>query len=152
MSVRGKDYQIVVQPAHKFFGAVEVDAYGSRVQMADLEKTLLDCLDRPENAGDIPEVAAMVWHGKDRFDWSRLIDHAPRFKSQSLIQRLGFLIDHLSIPIDPTMRAALLAHVGKSTAYLGARSHWQTGGAYDSTWRIVNNIPRHALLAEIEVQ
>ena len=48
--------------------------------------------------------------------------------------------------------AALLAHVGKSTAYLGQRSHWQTGGTYNPTWRIVNNIPRHELLAEIEVQ
>lgn len=42
------------QPAHKFFGAMEVDACGSRVQMAEPEKTLLDCLDRPQYAGDIP--------------------------------------------------------------------------------------------------
>lgn len=48
--VRDKEYRLVTQPAHKFFGASELDAYGSRVQMAEPEKTLLDCLDRPQYA------------------------------------------------------------------------------------------------------
>ena len=36
LSVRDKDFPIVVQPVYKFFGVVEVDAYGSRVMMAVL--------------------------------------------------------------------------------------------------------------------
>ncbi len=39
--VRDKEYRLVVQPAHKFFGAVEVDAYGSRVMMAFHVENLL---------------------------------------------------------------------------------------------------------------
>ena len=58
--LRWKEYRLVLQPPHKFFGATEVDAYGSRVQMAEPEKAVLDCLDRPQYAGDIPEVAAML--------------------------------------------------------------------------------------------
>ena len=38
LTVRGKAYRLVVQPAHKFFGAVEVDAYGNQVMMAEPEK------------------------------------------------------------------------------------------------------------------
>ena len=43
LDVCGKTYG----PAYKFFGAVEVDAYGSRVMMAEPEKATVDALDRP---------------------------------------------------------------------------------------------------------
>ena len=43
LDVRGKTFG----PAYKFFGAVEVDAYGSRVRMAEPEKAIVDALDRP---------------------------------------------------------------------------------------------------------
>lgn len=150
--VRDKDFQIVVQPGYKFFGAVEVDAYGSRVLMADLEKTLVDCLDRPSFAGGVPEVAAMLWRGKDRFDWNRLTDYALRFKSQSLIQRLGYLIDTLQVPVSKPIRKKLIIHIGKSTPYLGQREQWNQNGEYNATWRIVDNVPRRELVSEIEVR
>lgn len=150
--VRDKDFQIVVQPAYKFFGAVEVDAYGSRALIADLEKTLADCLDRPSFAGGIPEVAAMLWRGKDRFDWNRLTEYVLRFKSQSLIQRLGYLIDTLQVPVSKPIRKKLITHIGKSTPYLGQREQWNQSGEYNATWRIVDNVPRRELVSEIEVR
>ena len=45
--VRDKEYRLVIQPPHKFFGAQDVNGYGSRVRMAEPEKAVLDCLDRP---------------------------------------------------------------------------------------------------------
>ena len=151
LNVRGKSYRLVVQPDRKFFGAVEVDAYGSRVMMAEPEKTLVDALDRPEYAGDVPEIAAMLWRRQGQFDWNRLADYALRVESQALIQRLGYLIDFLDIPLETTVQDRLLANIGKSTPYLGRTSQWGTGGNYDATWHIVDNVPRRELLAEIEV-
>jgi predicted transcriptional regulator of viral defense system len=152
LTVRGKSYRLVVQQAHKFFGAAEVDAYGSRVMMAEPAKTVVDALDRPGYAGGMPEVAAMLWRGQGRLDWSQLVDYALRAKSQSLIQRLGFLADLLHLPLETPLRDRLLAGIGKGTNYLGRLSQWGTGGEYDSTWRLVNNIPSQALRAEIEVR
>jgi predicted transcriptional regulator of viral defense system len=150
--VRDKEYRLVFQPAHKFFGAQDVDAYGSHVQMAEPEKAILDCLDRPQYAGDIPEVAAMLWHGKGRLDWPRLADYALRFRSQSLVQRLGHLADLLSLPIDAEARERLLRGTGKNTCYLGQPSRWGRGGAYNATWRVVDNVPRSELLGDVEVR
>jgi len=149
--VRGKEYRLVLQPPPKFFGAVEVDAYGSRVRMAEPEKAVVDALDRPEYAGDIPEIAGMLWHGQGGLDWGKLAAYSLRFESQALIQRLGYLIDLLHLPAAEPARAVLLAATGKSTPYLGRSGHWGTGGDYDATWRVVNNIPRQELLSEIEV-
>jgi len=151
LTVRGKAYRLIVQPAHKFFGAVEVDAYGSRVMMAEPEKTVVDALDRPAYAGDIPEIAAMLWRGRGQLDWDRLAAYALRVESQALVQRLGYLADLLDAPLGTSARDRLLASVSKSTPYLGRLSHWGTSGEYDATWHIVDNVPRQELLAEIEV-
>ncbi len=150
--VRDKEYRLVVQPQHKFFGAVDVDAYGSRVRLAEPEKTVLDSLDRPTYAGGIPEVAAMLAHGKGQLNWKRLAEYALRFKSHALVQRLGYLCDVLALPVEADVRQTLLAQIGKATSYLGQIEQWKTGGAYNATWQIVDNIPRHDLLAEIEVR
>ena len=45
--VCSKTYRLVIRPAYGFFGAVEADAYGSRVMMAESEKAIVDALDRP---------------------------------------------------------------------------------------------------------
>jgi len=150
--VRDKEYRVVSLPAHKFFGATEVDAYGSLVQMAEPEKALLDCLDRPQYAGDIPEVAAMLWRSKGRLDWIRLVDYAQRFRSYSLAQRLGYLGDLFCLPIDDATRRRLREATGKNTCYLGQPSRWGRGGAYDATWRVVDNVPRRELLGDVEVR
>ncbi len=152
LTVRGKSYRLVAQPAHKFFGAIEVDAYGSQVMMADPVKTVVDALDRPAYAGGIPEVAAMLWRGRQQLDWAKLVDYALRIETQSLIQRLGYLVDLLKLPIDTPSRGRLLAAIGRNTTYLGRLSHWDTGGEYDSVWRVVNNLPSGALRDDMEVR
>ena len=152
LTVRGKTYRLVVQPPHKFFGSAQVDAYGTQVIMAEPEKTVVDCLDRPDYAGDIPEIAAMLWRGKGRLDRERLAGYALQMQSQALVQRLGYLTDLLDVPFDEPIRARLLAAVGKSTPYLGRPSQWGTGGEYDATWRIVDNVPRQELRAEVEIR
>lgn len=152
LTVREKRYQIIVQPAHKFFGFVEVDAYGSKVQMADEEKTLLDSLDRPGYAGDIPEIAAMLWRARNRLDWPRMADFALRFRSQSMLQRLGYLVDALEIESPPGFREALQSGIGNNVCYLGQPSPWKMQPQYNPTWKLMVNIPKQELLIEIEVR
>lgn len=152
LTVRGRTYRLVRQPPHKFFGASEVDAYGSRVLMTEPEKTIVDALDQPDYAGDMPEIVAMLWRGQGRLDWERLVDDALRMRSQALVQRLGYLSQLLDLPLPDAASARLLATIGQSTSYLGRPGRWGTGGAYHAGWRIVDNVPRSELLADIEVR
>jgi len=151
--VREKEYRLVFQPKHKFFGWSEVDAYGSRVNMAEPEKAVLDSLDHPAYAGDIPEVAAMLWRGRNSLDWEKMVEYAMRFRSRALLQRLGYLLEAVKIPIDTEIRKSLLEKaIADGKCYLGQPGRWGTGGEYSSTWRVVDNIPRKELFAELEVK
>lgn len=94
----------------------------------------------------------MLWHGRGQLDWSRLADYALRFRSHSLVQRLGYLADVLGLSMDEALRQRLRDRTGKSTCYLGQPGRWGRGGAYDATWRVVNNVPRRELLGDVEVR
>jgi predicted transcriptional regulator of viral defense system len=153
MMVRDKEYRIVIQPAYKFFGYAQINAYGSQVNMAEPEKTILDCLDRPRYAGDIPEIAGMIQRGRSKLDWNKLVDYAVRFNSRAILQRLGYLLDLFQAPIESDVRNRLLSEAsGITKCYLGQPRRWKTGGDYHSIWRVIDNIPRQELLAEIEVR
>ena len=150
--VRGKEYRLVFQPTHKFFGWKTVNAFGSQVNMAEPEKTILDSLDHPRYVGHIPEVTTMLWLGKNSLDWDRLVDYAMRFETRALLQRLGYLIERLNLPMSESNKGRLLIGFGgKNKCYLGQPKKWGTGGLYSVTWQVVDNIPSHELLAEIEV-
>jgi predicted transcriptional regulator of viral defense system len=91
-------------------------------------------------------------HGRGRLDWPHLADYALRFRSHSLAQRLGYLADLLSLPMDDATHKRLLDATGKSTCYLGQPGRWGRGGEYNATWRVVDNVPRRELLGDIEVR
>lgn len=151
--VREKEYRLVLQPDHKFFGFKETDAYGAKVFMAQREKTILDCLDRPAYAGDIPDVVGMIQRGKSQMDWERLISYAIRFKTQVLLQRLGYLLELLMATTqNNTLMKLQGAITGNTKCYLGQPGKWGTGGKYHSTWKVIDNIPRQELFTDIEVQ
>jgi len=63
MLVRMKEYRLVFNPNINSSVGTPSTLYGSQVNMAEPEKTILDSLDHPEFAGDIPEVATMLWRG-----------------------------------------------------------------------------------------
>jgi predicted transcriptional regulator of viral defense system len=148
--VRNKLFQIIRQPRHLFFGFGEFNAYGSLVMMAEPEKTILDSIHRPIYSGDIPEIATMLWRGRNSLQWDRLGEFALRFKSQSLVQRLGYLVELLSVPASNPFLDKLLINIGNNTCYLGQPSRWQKGGEFNRTWKVVDNISRQELMAEIE--
>lgn len=151
VTARGKSYRVIAIPAALFFGIETVNAYGSSIKMTDSEKTVLDSLFRPETSGDIPEVAAMLWQGKNRFNWQKLVDYALKFQSRSLVQRLGFLLDELNIEIPSTDRKRLLEQVDKNFCYLGRRGKWGTGGKQNATWQVIQNVPENEIQAEIRI-
>jgi predicted transcriptional regulator of viral defense system len=84
----------------RFFGWEEIDFYGARVRIANVEKALIDSLDRPRLAAPVPVVANALrdaWE-HERLDPKRLVDYAINFDSKALNRRLGFFMDLYDIP------------------------------------------------------
>lgn len=132
----------IVNPApRKFFGFGPVDVLGYKVMMSDREKTVIDCIDRPELAGGAGEAAFILATASRRFDWQKVGDYLQRIGSRGLVQRFGWLSDHVGAEIPAADRERLLRFIGHShKAFLGPKEEIQNAVGYDDTWRLFINI------------
>ena len=91
-------FQFIYHNEKHFFGNKKtwIDSF-NRVQCSDLEKTIIDCLFKPEYAGGVTEIAKAIYKIKERIDYSKILQYAKRFDSQAVIKRLGFLLELLEI-------------------------------------------------------
>jgi len=92
-------FQFIYHNEKHFFGykKIWIDSF-NKVLCSDLEKTIIDCLFKPDYAGGIVEVAKAIYASKDKIKYDILLEYTKKFDSQAVIKRLGFLLEMLDIP------------------------------------------------------
>lgn len=100
-TVLGMRFRIVRVKPQKFFGNHAQYANESSIRVTDREKTIIDCLDRPELSGGVAEVAKALREGDGNFNWERATDYLCRFGSGTVVKRLGFLIESQALRHPP---------------------------------------------------
>jgi len=149
--VRGKRYVFVEVRPERFFGFQEMTVLGEPVQMASLERALLDALDRPQHAGGLGEVSRIVARASTRISWPALLELARRWQVAAIVQRLGFLLDLHRTHVPDGVRVDLLQLTrAASKIHLGPRAKWGSTGKLVRPWNIVENVPRDVLLSQTD--
>jgi predicted transcriptional regulator of viral defense system len=93
----GLRYKIIKIKKEKFFGLKEISIYNKFINITDKEKTIVDCLDKPQYCGGIVEVAKAI---KSReYDKDKLVEYTKKINNTGVIRRLGYLCDYLDIDI-----------------------------------------------------
>ncbi|MDR2586484.1 MAG: hypothetical protein LBC84_09790 [Prevotellaceae bacterium] len=99
-TIKDVKFQFIYHNLKHFFGhkKIWVDSF-NKALCSDLEKTIIDCLYKPDYAGGIIEIAKAIYISKSKINYNQLLNYAVRFNSQSVIKRLGYLLELLSIPV-----------------------------------------------------
>jgi predicted transcriptional regulator of viral defense system len=85
---------IFVQLAdRKFFGMEKVSVEGREVVVSDKPKTIVDCLDHPEHAGGIDELAKSIFFNHEELDFAKVRAYALKMANIAIFKRLGFILD-----------------------------------------------------------
>lgn len=149
--VRGKRFIFVPVPEGRFFGFTEQQILGEPVQMATIERALVDALDRPRCAGGIGEVSRIAAKAARRVSWDTLLDCLRRFDVSALVQRLGYLLELNGAEVPAEVLTALhgLVRPG-SKVPVGPGAKWGRHGPLSRAWGVVENVPRDVLLAADE--
>ena len=98
IKIKNVPFQFIYHNEKHFFGAkkIWIDSF-NKVMCSDLEKTIIDCLFKPDYAGGIVEVARAIYISKDKINYDTLLEYTKKFDSQAVIKRLGFLLEILEI-------------------------------------------------------
>ncbi len=94
----GVKYKIVSIKDAKFFGIRKEWIENTQINITDREKTIIDCLDKPQYCGGVIEIAKALKNNE--FDKERLINYAKNIGNSGVMRRLGYLSDFLGIDIN----------------------------------------------------
>jgi predicted transcriptional regulator of viral defense system len=144
--IQDTDVQIVNPAARKFFGFAPVDIYGYEVILSDWEKTVIDCIDRPELAGGVGEAGMIFGTASGKLDWLKFAEAIERIDSSALARRCGWFADHVAAPIPDEVRERLRRYVRPGTMPIIGPSAPITGSiGRDAVWQVVVNATREEL-------
>ena len=103
VTIFGIPYKIIRIKGEKIFGTKKEWFEETKINLTNREKTIIDCLDKPQYAGGIIEVAKAL--RTEEYDKKTLIKYAKKINNTGVIRRLGYICDFLQIPINlPTVK------------------------------------------------
>jgi predicted transcriptional regulator of viral defense system len=135
--IKNIPFQFIYHNERHFFGAEKtwIDNF-SKVHCSDLEKTIIDCLFKPDYAGGIVEIAKAIYISRDKIKFEKLLDYARRFNSQAVIKRLGFLLELLDIDGDIVNDLQKI----KTESYVLLDTELPRSGKMISRWSVQQNL------------
>lgn len=143
--VLGATYQFVyTQPKDMEWGLEDVWITPSRkVRASDLERTIIDCLDRPDLCGGISEIAKGIWAKRSDIDYQKLIHYAKLLNRKSVAKRLGFILETYGLGGQEVLSdiKGLL-----SSSYALLDPTLEETGRFLSSWKIRVNIDAEELI------
>lgn len=137
LKIKDVTFQFIYHNEKHFFGSkkIWIDSF-NKVHCSDLEKTLIDCLFKPNYAGGIVEVSRAIYASKDRINFHTLLEYVKKFDSQAVLKRLGFLLETLNINtlvVDDLQKM-------KSPSYVLLDTELPKTGKRNSRWSIQENL------------
>ena len=138
---------ITCKPRHFWGAADHWITKQDRVQISDLERTVLDGLDRPDLCGGLMEVVRGIWGKQKEIDPKKLLRYAQRFRTKAALKRLGFILETLTMT--PNLIPALRASTADAKDYILLDPQGLKEGRHVRRWRIRLNANMEELKAGV---
>ena len=119
-----------------------------QVQVSDLERTILDGLDRPDICGGLTDVVRGIWAKQKEIDWTKLEKDAKKFKTKAAVKRLGFIIETLKLGNDKFIEQTLTL-IKPSKGYVLFDPNGAKEGSYQNRWGIRLNADIEEMKASV---
>lgn len=140
-TVMGVSYRFIKVKENKIIG-IERMGYGNHsYPITDREKTIIDCFDLPQYAGEFPGIIrAFV---SNEWEEEKLIKYAQAVGNNAAIKRMGFLTELFELPY-PKFRDFAKSKVTRTIDLLD--NNTTDKGTYITEWGLRLNIDKEAVL------
>lgn len=146
--ILGASFKFIYTPRDRIWGIEDNWITPSeKIRVSDIERTIIDCLDRLDLCGGITEAARAIWIRKDDIDLERLKKYVVRFERKSVIKRLGYLLELYGINPEGLLEE-LKSFVSPSYALLDPTL--EDSGKFLSSWKIKINLNPDEILNTVK--
>lgn len=146
--VLGTEFRFVrCKPGHLFGLTDHWATKTEKVQVSDLERTVIDGLKHSEHCGGFSEVAKGFWMRREDMTPGKLVDYALRLGVGAVIRRLGFLLETFEVGA-PRDLERLQEHLTASYAILDPLLPAE--GKFLARWRIKLNVDPDEIVSVVK--
>ena len=122
--------------------------FSQGVYVSTREKTLFDCMYKPQYAGGYKEIIHVL-ESVQQLQWDHLLNYFTRFASHALFQRSGYIFqiakEHNLIHPPSTFLRHFQQHIRNTTKLVPSKP---SKGVYIHQWKLLDNIGVQTLLSE----
>jgi predicted transcriptional regulator of viral defense system len=136
--ILGATYQFIYIQEKDIWGIEDIWVTQSqKVKVSDLERTIIDCLNRPELCGGISEIAKGIWIKRNNIDYQKIVKYLKQFNRKSAAKRLGLIIETYGIGGEK-----ILSEIKKliSPSYALLDPTLENSGRFLDSWKLRLNV------------
>lgn len=141
--IHNVSYIFVTLTEDKFFGYQKYAIQHQTIHISNPEKTIIDCLDHPEYAGGLEEVAKGLKESRTSLNLSQLVKYAVHIQNGAALKRLHYLLHLFNYPLSNKEKNLLIDHYSNSYSPLDPTK--RAKGKYSSKWKLQLNISEEQL-------
>lgn len=135
IAILGVNYRLIRIIEEKFLGIRKEWIGETEINITDREKTIIDCLDKPQHCGGIVEVAKALKHGD--FNGKKLLQYGKQIENSGVMRRLGYLCDFFDIDLKVPMI--------ETRNYLLLDPTMPQKDSRNAKWRLITNLDEKTL-------
>lgn len=151
LELKNVRFEFIVLSKKRFFGFQEATVFGEKINVSDLERTVLDALVRPDLVGGIESAAQALFQAGRKLDRSKILTYLKRMNDSALARRFGYLAKLFEVELSSDLAAYLKTRVTKNRAFLGSPKRWGTQGERNQLWNLILNVPQAELMGEVRI-
>lgn len=130
-------FEMICLKQNRFFGFKKTWITDhDKIYCSDLEKTIIDCISKPKYGGGIEGIVKAIDKARNKIKTNVLIEYAIKFESQSVLKRLGYLLDAMDLfPTEQNILQELI-----TDSYTKLNPSIKIKGRFHRKWRIEDNV------------
>jgi len=122
----------VILTKKRFFGFEKKEYAKEEVMVSDLERTIVDVIDRPEYAGGYEEVLRCLLD-VEKINWDKLLAYIKKMDEKILVNRVGYMCELLKIDVPNSFMKKLRCMMSKNIYYFERNRK----GKFNERWKII---------------
>lgn len=140
-TIRGVRYEFILVPETAFIGHQKQGFGNNTYFITDIEKTIIDCMDKPQFCGDITDVIKAI--SKWSPDEKKLIKYCKHLNNGAVMKKLGYLIELFNIQNCEKFVKYAKNNLVKGYALFDPKN--ENEGKYNNRWGLRLNMSKETL-------